>query len=289
MSEHPASPESWRLVITPSAGGAWNMAVDEAIAGHASSGDVPPTLRLYQWQPPCVSLGRHQPLADINLLRCQALGYDVVRRPTGGRAILHTDELTYSVAGPQAHPVLAGAVLDSYLRLSQGLLAGLARLGLAVSKAPATSRAQTVDRVGVPAVARSTPGPICFEVPSAYEIVAGGKKLVGSAQSRRQGWVLQHGTLPLVGDVTRLVEALALEDEGKRPQLRADLAGRATTVEAVLGRPVSFEEAGAALIAGFEEALGIRLERGELTAQELLLAGELVAEKYAAEPWIARF
>ncbi len=167
------------------------MAVDEAIAAHAGRGDVPPTLRFYRWQPACVSLGRHQPLADIDLARCAALGYDVVRRPTGGRAILHTDELTYSVAGPQSDPVLAGAVLDSYLRLSQGLLAGLEQLGLRVAKAPPSNRAST------------DAGPVCFEVPSAYEIVAGGKKLVGSAESRRQGWVLQHGTLPLVGDVTR--------------------------------------------------------------------------------------
>jgi lipoate-protein ligase A len=118
-----------------------------------------PTLRFYQWQPACVSLGRHQPLADIDLARCAALGYDVVRRPTGGRAILHTDELTYSVAGPQDDPILAGAVLDSYLRLSQGLLAGLERLGLS------SARRRRRNRSGADA------GPVCFEVPSAYEIV----------------------------------------------------------------------------------------------------------------------
>ena len=93
------------------------MAVNEAIAVHAGRGEVAPTLRFYQWDPACVSLGRHQPLADIDLARCRGLGYDLVRRATGGRAILHTDELTYSVAGPQDNPVLAGAVLDSYLRL----------------------------------------------------------------------------------------------------------------------------------------------------------------------------
>ena len=123
--------------------------------------------------------------------------------------------------------MLAGAVLDSYLRLSQGLLAGLARLGLAVSKAPPTNRS------GADA------GPVCFEVPSAYEIVAGGKKLVGSAQSRRQGWVLQHGTLPLVGDVTRLVEVVALADEAERPALRNGLGERAVTVADLLGAEVT--------------------------------------------------
>lgn len=276
---------TWRLIIAPPAPGAWNMAVDEAIAVHAGRGQVPPTLRFYQWQPPCVSLGRHQPLADVDLARCAALGYDVVRRPTGGRAILHTDELTYSVAGPQDNPILAGAVLDSYLRLSQGLLAGLARLGLSASKAP-------------PMPSRNhEAGPVCFEVPSAYEIivVAPGRdslppqKLIGSAQSRRQGWVLQHGALPLIGDITRLVEVIAFADEGERAVQRAALAQRATTVEAALGRAVSFEEAAEALAAGFAEALGISLVPGELTPAELATAEQLQREVYAAAAWTARF
>ena len=271
----PDSP--WRLLITPPADGAWNMAVDEAIATHAGRGDVPPTLRFYRWEPACVSLGRHQPLADIDLARCRGLGYDVVRRATGGRAILHTDELTYSVAGPQDNPVLAGAVLDSYLRLSQGLLAGLARLGLTVNKAPPTNRS------GADA------GPVCFEVPSAYEIVAGGKKLVGSAQSRRQGWVLQHGTLPLVGDVTRLVDVVAVSNEAEHVELRAGLAERAVTAEQVLGRPVSFEEAAEALLAGFSEALGVHFTSGEITEAERETAARLVSEVYGTDGWNGKF
>ncbi len=253
------------------------MAVDEAIAAHAGRGEVSPTLRFYRWQPACVSLGRHQPLADIDLARCATLGYHIVRRPTGGRAILHTDELTYSVAGPQDHPVLAGAVLDSYLRLSQGLLAGLERLGLRVAKAPPTNRAA------------ADAGPVCFEAPSAYEIVAGGKKLVGSAQSRRQGWVLQHGTLPLVGDVTRLVEVVVFSDEVERAAQRQVLAERATTAEVALGRTISFDQAAAALVAGFTAALGIHLEPGDLTPAELDLATTLLRDQYAARSWTAKF
>jgi lipoate-protein ligase A len=267
----------WRLLITSPAPGAWNMAVDEAIASHAGRGAVPPTLRFYQWQPACVSLGRHQPLADIDQARCAALGYHIVRRPTGGRAILHTDELTYSVAGPQDHPVLAGAVLDSYLRLSQGLLAGLERLGMRVAKAPPTNRAS------------AEAGPVCFEVPSAYEIVAGGKKLVGSAQSRRQGWVLQHGTLPLVGDVTRLVEVVVFPDEAERAAQRQVLAERATTAEVALGRAISCDQAATALAAGFTAALGIHLEPADLTPAELDLAATLQRDQYAVHSWTAKF
>jgi lipoyl(octanoyl) transferase len=283
------NPPTWRLLITPPAPGAWNMAVDEAIATHAGRGDGPPTLRFYQWQPACVSLGRHQPLADIDLDRCAALGYDIVRRPTGGRAILHTDELTYSVAGPQGNPILAGAVLDSYLRLSQGLLAGLAQLGLRVAKAPPTNRAA------------GDAGPVCFEVPSAYEIVvpapvgtatsrtpAPPKKLVGSAQSRRQGWVLQHGTLPLVGDVTRLVDVVVFADEAERAAQRLALAARAATVEATVGRVVGFQEAASALAGGFEDALGIRLEAGELSPVELATAAGLHRAVYGSDDWTGR-
>jgi lipoate-protein ligase A len=274
-------------LITPPADGAWNMAVDEAIAAHAGRGEASPTLRFYQWQPACVSLGRHQPLADIDLDRCASLGYDVVRRPTGGRAILHTDELTYSVAGSQDNPVLAGAVLDSYLRLSQGLLAGLAWLGLHVAKAPPAHRS------GADA------GPVCFEVPSAYEIVVPSRrssgaahrdpqKLVGSAQSRRQGWVLQHGSLPLVGDVTRLVDVIAFANDADRAAQRQALAERATTVEAALGQPVTFEQAAAALAAGFAEALAVRLEQGELTASELAAAADLRQAVYGNAAWTGR-
>lgn len=273
MSE---APQTWRLILSPPAAGPWNMAVDEAIATHAGRGEVPTTLRFYQWDPPCVSLGRHQPLSDIDLDRCHALGYGLVRRPTGGRAILHTDELTYSVAGPQHNPLLAGAVLDSYLRLSQGLLAGLSHLGLSVQKAPGGSRAGT------------DPGAVCFEVPSAYEIVAGGRKLVGSAQSRRQGWVLQHGTLPLVGDVTRLVDVIAVAHDAERQPMRTALAGRAVTASELLSRPVTFAEAATALAAGFTEALNLRLLPGDLTPSELTLAHDL-NHQYASSTWTGKF
>ena len=103
---------TWRLIITPPARGAWNMAVDEAILEHAGRGEVLPTLRLFAWEPPCLSLGRAQPFTDVDTERLQARGWDVVRRMTGGRAILHTDELTYSVSGPVDEPHLAGSLLE---------------------------------------------------------------------------------------------------------------------------------------------------------------------------------
>ncbi|HEX9617401.1 MAG TPA: hypothetical protein VGA03_08280, partial [Anaerolineales bacterium] len=109
----------WRLIHTPPAPGAWNMAVDEAILEAVGRGQADPTLRLYAWSPPCLSLGYAQPSSDVDLPQLHALGWDLVRRPTGGRAILHTDELTYAVIAPLSEPRLAGSVLESYQSLSQ--------------------------------------------------------------------------------------------------------------------------------------------------------------------------
>lgn len=267
---------SWRLIVHGPARGTWNMAVDEAIARAAAEGRVPPTLRFYMWEPPCISLGRHQPLQEIDLERARRAGIDVVRRPTGGRAILHTDELTYSVAGPTDEPRLQGAVLDCYLRLSEALTWGLERLGLRVYKADATARAGT----DVSAA--------CFEVPSAYEILTlGGHKIVGSAQVRKRDWMLQHGAIPLWGDVARLVDYLALDGE-HRQRLRAALTARATSVSAALGRQVTFEEVAHALAEGFATVLHLELVPGELTDEERVLAEELERETYANPEWTAR-
>ncbi len=268
---------TWRLLVQRApARGAWNMAVDEAIARGVADGTSPPTLRFYAWAPPCVSLGRNQPLAALDVDRCRALGYEIVRRPTGGRAILHTDEFTYSVVAPPDLPVMQGLVLDSYLRLSRGLVAGLARLGIRAEPAPGSAR------TGPNASAA------CFEVPSAYELMANGKKLLGSAQNRRARVVLQHGSLPLYGDLTRLVECLALADEAERAKLRLALNGHAATVEQLLGRRVSFEQVAAAMQDGFAEALGLRLEPAELTPVELTLAEQLLRQQYEDPAWTAR-
>jgi lipoate-protein ligase A len=268
---------TWRLLVQREpARGAWNMAVDEAISRAVAEGEAPATLRFYAWAPPCVSLGRHQSLTALDTARCRALGYEIVRRPTGGRAILHTDEFTYSVIAPADEPAVQGLVLDSYLRLSRGLVAGLAKLGIAAEPAPGTNRA------GPNASAA------CFEVPSAYELVAGGKKLLGSAQNRRAKVVLQHGSLPLFGDLTRLVECLALPDDHARATLRRNLADHATTVEQILGRRVPFDEVAAAMAAGFQEALGMALAPGELSPAELALAERLLREQYDHPDWTER-
>jgi lipoate-protein ligase A len=247
------------------------MALDQAILEAVSRGDSPPTLRFYSWEPPCLSLGHAQPLEDVDRERLEDLGWGIVRRPTGGRAILHTDELTYSVAAPAAHPDLTGTVLASYRKISLGLIAGLARLGLQAEVQPEV-RLSEAERAN----------PICFEVPSSYEITVGGRKLVGSAQVRRQGGVLQHGSLPLRGDISRICLALRFESEAARRAASDSLVGRAATLEALLGRPVTWEETAQAMEAGFGEALGWQLVRGDPSETEIQRAVALRDERFAA-------
>jgi len=271
----PYPPAGWRLLVDGQADGATNMAVDEAILAAVIEGAAPPTLRFYAWSPPCLSLGRSQPLADVDAGACRAAGVDLVRRPSGGRAILHTDELTYSVALAQADPRATGEVVEGYRRLSEGLLAGLRRLGV-----------QAVEAAG-PRKPAGDPTAICFETPSTYELTVAGYKLVGSAQWRTRGGVLQHGALPLHGDITRIVGCLALAEDERERQRQA-LRQRATTLEAALGRRVPFAEAAQALAEGFAQALALTLVPGELTADERTLTTELRRRRYASPDWTAR-
>jgi lipoate-protein ligase A len=266
----------WRLIMTPAARGAWNMAVDEAILETMGRGDSLPTLRLYAWDPACLSLGHTQPFADVDSARLQEHGWEVVRRVTGGRAILHTDELTYSVTGSVEEPVLAGGVLESYSRIAQALLFAVKNLGLAVEMKEGKTSNHTM------------PNPVCFEVPSTYEITVGGKKLIGSAQARKKEGVLQHGSLPLTGDLTRICQTLVFENESVRANAAKRLLARATTVESALGRAVSWDEAAEAFIHAFETQLGLCFERRELSGSESRRAEELVREKYDHLSWTAR-
>lgn len=274
-SDFPLS--QWRLLVTPPASGAWNMAVDEAILSAVGQNLVPPTLRLFAWQPPCLSLGYAQPSSDVDPLRLTERGWQLVRRPTGGRAILHTDELTYSVIGPLNEPRLIGSVLESYRCLASALLHALHQLGI-----PAESYATPgVHETGVK-------GPVCFEVPSNYEITVAGKKLIGSAQARRKEGLLQHGTFPLTGDLTRITQVLVFPDEAARQVAATRLLARATTAELVLEAPVSWEMAAEAFIAAFQEVLNLELTPTGLLPQEIQRAEQLVSEKFNHPSWNQR-
>ena len=258
---------SWRLLVTEPLDGATNMAIDEALLRARIAGSAPPTVRFFAWAPPAVSLGYGQPLdGAIDVAACARLGVQLVRRPTGGSAILHegpSAELTYSVVARADDFPGADDLLETYRVLGAGLAAGLARLGAPVEVMP------IIRRRGVASPA------FCFARTGSYEIAIGGKKVAGSAQRRQGGAFLQHGAVLLDADPARLGAVF--------PAAGDPLAG-VTTLVAALGRPVAFDEAAAALAAGLGEALG-PLAPGGLTPGEEEAAQRLAAEKYASEAW----
>jgi lipoate-protein ligase A len=274
---------TWRLICSPPADGATNMAADEAILRTIAAGQAPSTLRLYAWEPACLSLGRAQSLSDVNLEALYTAGFDLVRRPTGGKAILHVDELTYSVVAPQGEPRVAGGIMESYRRLSAGLMRGLELLGVANLGADRRVPPENLSPF-------QPEGPVCFEAPSDYEITAGERKLVGSAQMRTQRMVLQHGALPLHGDIARICPLLTAHPDPAR------VRGRATTLAEALAsststrdrQPVTWDEAADALVRGFTEALNLDLKLDALTDAEHTWTEELRAGKYTTDDWTGR-
>jgi lipoate-protein ligase A len=220
----------WRVIRSGPGSAVWNMAVDEALLAAAGAGSAAPTLRFYSWDPPAVSLGRFQDDAGVNVRYAQGRGWDVVRRPTGGRGVLHQFELTYSVTLPP--PVLAGAgVRAGYAVLVELLNCGLRTLlGEAVG-APA-------DDAPPRCATGSARAANCFALSAECDTLVPGGKLVGSAQVRKGGALLQHGSI-LLDVETAAWTALFGE------------AGRPMTLQRLLGRIPPLEEVEAALLAGF--------------------------------------
>ncbi|NJD58316.1 MAG: hypothetical protein C3F13_05395 [Anaerolineales bacterium] len=267
----------WRLLITQPAHGAWNMAVDEMLLELMEDGHTQACLRLYAWEPACLSIGYAQPYSEIDLERLHLHNWEWVRRPTGGRAILHTDELTYSVVAPSSDARMAGSVLESYQRLSKALLSALHSMNIPAQAHPLP-----------PSITGQEAGAVCFEVPSNYEIIIQGKKLVGSAQARRKISVLQHGSLPLGGDLTRITQALHYPDEINREDAAARLLAHATTAETVLGYPLSWDAVAQSFVEAFQTELNLGFVASELSCAELQKVDQLVREKFAQPAWLER-
>ncbi len=274
--------EKWRLLLSPALStGPANMALDESMAVSVAQGQKPPTLRIYGWNSRTISIGRFQSASDIAWEEAQEQGVDVVRRPTGGRALLHAEEVTYAVALPQDHGLAAEGVLETYRRISQGLVAALEHLGLAADPLLASRRLPGRNSAA------------CFEIPSAYEITVEGRKLIGSAQCSREGYVLQHGSIPIEGNQSELVSFLELGEDA-REQLRVELHRKSTSLalqaKTALGkqRPFSRKEVVEALVAGFQWGLKVNLEEATTEPRELECASALIRRKYANAKWTLR-
>lgn len=259
---------TWQLWVQPQpASGALNMALDEALLQTVNAG-APPTLRLYTWQPG-LSLGRGQPLAEVNREALERDGYSLVRRLSGGGAVWHGHELAFCAVGPLTEPRLAGGILARYQRFNQVLL-------------------QALNRLGVPGLAsvphpenRRQRSPACFELTADYEVTAHGRKLVGCAQVQRGSAVLLHGSLPLDGDSAAVCTYLR---QGPSP---AQLRARATTVSAALDRPVGWDTVAAAVIESCQTLLHLQWLIAPLPAEVWTIADQL-QPKYTSPEWNAR-
>lgn len=267
---------AWRLIVDGAADGFTNMAVDEAILEAYVAGEAPPTLRFYRWQPPCLSIGYFQRAGrEVDAEACQRLGVDWVRRPTGGRAILHDREVTYSVVAGEEDPLVSGSIRESYRKISSALVAGLRRLGVPAEMAPAERRGPGLGSAA------------CFDAPSDYEVTVDGRKVIGSAQVRRAGALLQHGAILLEVDVERQAEVLQPPPGMTKKQLAAFLRPRLISLREALGREVRPEALVEALCEGFREQWGVVLEVGELTPWERARLPALRA-RYESAEWNLR-
>jgi lipoyl(octanoyl) transferase len=260
---------AWRLLVTEPADGATNMAIDEVLWRGRRAGTASPTLRFFAWSPPTVSLGYGQSLAEeLSQDVCRALGVGLVRRPTGGSAIYHDGperELTYSVAATNDDLGVGTDLLASYRWIARALARGLRELGAPV---------EIVER-------RREYGPVpafCFARTGTYELELDGRKVVGSAQRRHGKSFLQHGSIVLGLDVSRVTAIFPGT---------ADPAASVATLEQALGRRPDWDACVAAIAAAFEAEHGLDLRPGGLTAEETDQVETLTREKYATDAWLA--
>ncbi len=248
-----------RLIIQDANTPPMNMAIDEALM----SSELP-VLRLYRWSPSALSLGYAQSVNEINTTFCTENDIAIVRRITGGSAVLHEHELTYSVV--LGEDILPASIVRSCRMISGGIVRALALLG--ITAFPHESLTGNL---------RSS---ACFDEPSWYEIIVDGKKIAGSAQRRVRGKVLQHGALLIGIDIEKYARCFN-DSQG----LAARLVGRMTSISGKLGRPVSYGETGEALKRGFAEALRMEFVEEGLTPDEIRLAKELHDGKYSRDEW----
>jgi lipoate---protein ligase len=248
-----------RLVSSGALPGALNMGIDEAMLAAVAKGSSPPTLRLYRWSPPCITIGYFQSMeAEVDLAACTAARVDAVRRLTGGGAVYHDQEITYALVVPLGHPLAPDDVLESYRLVCAGVIAGLGLLGAKADFIPIN------------------------------DIAIEGKKVSGNAQTRRKGCLLQHGTVLLGLDTARMFSLLRVPAEKLRGRPQPQAEARVTSLGAVLGRTVEFEEAARALAEGCAGAWKAELVPDRLFPAELSAAEEFSRVRFTTREWNLR-
>jgi len=266
--------EKWRWIPYQVGSAAENMAIDEAIMIQHRLGHVPPTIRFYGWTPAACSIGYFQKIErELDLVAIKEQGLSFVRRLTGGRTVFHDQELTYSLVVSEEHPLYSTSVTQSYLQISKGLLAGFAELALDATVAPARRTRKKAESSA------------CFDTASDYEIQLFGKKVVGSAQVRQQGVLLQHGSILLDVDADRFFQLLRFPSEAARNRMKRIFTRQAGAINQFTKEKKSLEDVIKAFYRGFMKGMNITLEKGELTSAEKELAQQLAKEKYTSDDW----
>ena len=249
----------WRLVVDSDLRGALNMARDVAVLEAVAESQSPPTLRLYGWDPPCLTLGRHQGVEAANLEFCRAKGIDVVRRPTGGRALLHHHELTYAVVAPLGTGPLPRHLQDAYRSICGALVAAVRELGVNGELNGGEVNLQ------LPGPRSTAP---CFEAPAGGEVVVSGRKLIGSAMRKHGGTILQHGAILIDWDNELQTGAMGLSNDSTLQQ-------QVTTLAEELKRKPPRQEVEMTIFEALSAELRVRLVNGALTVREEARSHEL--------------
>lgn len=260
--------KTWRLIDSGTCNASYNMALDEALALSVRKGDTPPTLRLYGWQMPALSLGCFQKASSINIRYCRSHNIPVVRRPTGGRAILHGDELTYSFAARTDGELFRKGLLDSYTRISTAFIAALRTMGVNAEAKKKRERGRVLAK-----------SPLCFRTTSYREILINKKKAIGSAQKRWQDSLLQQGSIPYACNE----EAMRAIFGEEAASLHAVMTGMRAELPGL--DEDRFKEI---IVCSFEETFGIRLVRSHPSEEEHLHALALEDQKYLRQEWNLR-
>lgn len=271
--------ETWRFIDSGDRDPAYNMALDEALLNWHSEGLIPPTIRFYGWNPPTLSIGYFQKVEkEINMEMVEKHQLGFVRRPTGGRGVLHDKELTYSVIVTEEHPDMPASVTEAYRIISQGILEGFRDLGLdAYFAVPKTEEEKNA--------LKNPRSAVCFDAPSWYELVVEGRKVAGSAQTRQKGVILQHGSIVLDIDEDKLFDLFNYPSERVRERMQRNFKNKAVPINELRDVPLSMEEVKKAFKDGFEKGLSIKLEPYTLTDAEEAEVKKIAKERYETDEW----
>lgn len=269
----------WYFINSGPCSPSYNMAMDEALLDWHSEGLIPPVIRFYEWNPATLSIGYFQTVEkEIDMDAVKRLGLGFVRRPTGGRGVLHEHELTYSVIVTESYPSMPATVTEAYRVISEGLLLGFQNLGLnAYFSIPNTDEQK--ENLKKPKSA------VCFDAPSWYELVVEGKKVAGSAQTRQKGVILQHGAILLDLDEDKLIETFKFTSDEVRNRVRKGLSQKAVSINKIISKPITIEECKVAFKKGFADALEIELVEYTLTEEQQTYVKELEATRYDNDEW----